>query len=149
MDGYENNNSKNTAYVLGSVKDNESWPKGSFTATLYGPSDEDWYTFYDDDVWNGAIYPRVDLQNIPPGSNYKLCAYYSCDSASVSCETGTSSTYAGMPGCCSNNAGNASESVRLNPNCSGLDDSGDVYVRVTRVSGAWTCSSHTLKWGDD
>jgi len=149
VDNYENNNSKNTAYSLGSVKDKESWPKASFDATLYGPSDVDWYTYYDDDVWNGKIYPRVDLESIPVGSNYKLCAYYSCDGVSVSCESGTSSSYGGLPGCCSDAAGNGSEKVRLNPNCSGADDSGDVYVRVTRVSGPWSCNDYTLKWGDD
>ena len=149
VDNYENNNTKGTATNLGSVKDNETWPKASFDATLYGPSDVDWFTFYDDDIWLGAINPRIDLVSIPVGSNYKLCAYYSCSGVSVSCKSGSSSSYGGLPGCCSDAAGNSSESVKLSPNCSGLDDSGDVYVRVTRVSGPWTCDDYTLKWGDD
>lgn len=149
VDDYETNDTKNTATNIGSVDDNEDYPKGSFSATLYGTGDEDWYKFYDDDKWNGSIYPRADLKNIPVGSNYKLCAYFSCSGVSVSCKTGSSSTYGGMPGCCSNKSGNASEMVRLDNNCSGSDDSGWVYVRVTRVSGPWTCNSYSLEWGDD
>jgi hypothetical protein len=149
VDNYEGNNTKGQAYNLGSVNDNEDYPKGSFSATLYGPGDQDWYRFYDNDKWNGQIYPRVDLKSIPVGSNYKLCAYFSCSGVSVSCKSGTYSTYNGLPGCCSNNGGNASEKVRLDNNCNGADDSGDVYVVVTRTSGSWTCDSYTLEWGDD
>lgn len=154
IDSREPNDTRATARNLGSISDRDSFPAGSFTANLYPTGDEDWYRYYDSDDVGGSIYPRVDLVNIPAGSDYDLCIYYECDKSptSVSCPTGTSSTYDGLPGCCSRAAGNASESVRLSPSCGGtfnFDDSGTVYVRVWRWSGPWTCDNYTLRWGDD
>ena len=151
-DGYEPNNSENTASYLGNIDDDASYPKATFTAFLYGSDDSDWYKFHVNDTSFAVSYPRADLKEIPADSDYELCAYYTCDSSNVelSCTAGTQSVYEGMLGCCSDNMGSADEMVRLDPNCAGSDDSGDVYVRVGHVSGPWTCSaSYTLQWGDD
>lgn len=150
IDGSEPNDARASARSLGTVSDSDDYPHASTTASLYPDGDEDWFRFHDSDDW-GAIYPRIDLSNVPAGSDYDLCAYYQCDSSSpsVGCESGTSSTFEGLPGCCSAAGGSASESVRLNPDCSGVDDSGTVYVRVYRYGGSATCADYTLAWGDD
>jgi len=150
-DSREPNDTRAAARNLGSISDRDSYPYATFTANLYPDGDEDWYRYYISDDVFGLIYPRVGLSNIPAGSDYDLCAYFQCPSGSTSasCETGTYSTFEGLPGCCSRAAGAASESVRLNPDCSGSDDSGTVYVRVWRYSGTPTCASYTLAWGDD
>lgn len=151
VDSREPNDTRATARNLGSISDRDSWPYASFTANLYPDGDEDWYRYYVSDDVFGLIYPRVDLTNIPAGSDYDICAYFQCPSGSTSasCESGTSSTVDGLPGCCSRAAGSSNESVRLNPDCSGSDDSGTVYVRVWRHSGAPVCANYTLRWGDD
>ena len=150
-DSREPNDSRAAARNLGSISDGDSYPYATFTANLYPAGDEDWYRYFVSDDLFALIYPRVGLSNVPAGSDYDLCAYFQCPSGSTtaSCETGTSSTFEGLPGCCSRAAGSASESVRLNPDCSGSDDSGTVFVRVWRHSGTPTCASYTLAWGDD
>lgn len=150
-DSSEPNDTRASARNLGSVSDTASYPFRTFTASLHPEGDEDWYRYFDSDDVGGAIYPRVDLRNIPAGSNYDLCAYYQCSSSfnSLSCASGTASTFEGLRGCCSNASGTTAERVRLDPDCSGTDDSGTVFVRVFRVSGPPTCADYTLDWGDD
>jgi len=155
-DGYESNDTAATAVYLGSIGDGDSFPSGTVTASLYGTGDLDWFRYADNDTWLGAIYPRATL-TVPTGSDYRLCAYFVCDSgtASVSCVMGQSSSSViggqSRQGCCSNAAGSGSEAVELNPSCSGslLDDSGQVYVLVQNVTSAWSCASYTLQWGDN
>lgn len=150
-DAYEPNETRGTSHDLGSVSDTASYPRASFTAMLYPAADEDWYRFHDSDDFGGAIYPRVELQNIPAGTDYDLCAYIECDSTflSLSCTAGNAHTLGGLEGCCSRAAGSASENVRINHDCSGSDDSATVHVRVWRYSGGPSCESYTVRWGDD
>jgi hypothetical protein len=57
-----------------------------------------------------------------------------------SCNQGTAATDApsGMVGCCS-----TSGSVELDHNCSGTNDSADIYIRVDQANA---CKSYSLLW---
>ncbi|MFT5432184.1 MAG: hypothetical protein ACI9OJ_002882 [Myxococcota bacterium] len=151
-DIYEPNDSAGAAKVFSGIEDNDDYPTATFTASLYGTGDVDWYRYAVEDVFGGSIFPRADLQNLP-SKDYRVCMYFTCDGGDnetdVSCEDGTASTNGGRKGCCGNGAGSANETVRLNPNCNGTDDSGVAYVRVTNLTPSWTCNSYTLRYGDD
>jgi len=157
-DPYEDNNDSASAYDLGSVDDDASYPAGTFQALLYGVGDIDFYRYRDVDASNlSQPAPRVQLSTISAGADFRLCAYFSCDNAGsgygVSCTSGTASILTGASGCCSDNAGSAAENVQLSPDCDNgfpSDDSGEVLVRVDHISGIWSCTSqHTITWGDD
>ncbi|HPB96536.1 MAG: hypothetical protein BWY17_02853 [Deltaproteobacteria bacterium ADurb.Bin207] len=153
QDSHEPNDDLNSCTSFNAVSDCDSYPKGSLEATLYGAGDEDWFTYTVSDNAFCLIYPRVSL-TVPTGSNFDLCAYYTCKNGgtlSLKCTHGTLSTGYGMSGCCSNNPGDAAENVRLTPTCSGggFDDSGTVYVRVFNAEPTFTCAPYTLQYGDD
>ena len=157
-DSFEGNDTKGAAEPLGGVSDGMDWAteKKSFTATLFGTGDVDWYSFtVSDDVGFADIEPRADLSGLPTGSDYEICILYTCGDGgtSFSCEFGTDKTVDGAAACCGTGAGAASESVKLSPSCDcGFgcsDDSGTAYVRVRRVSGPWTCQPYTVTWGDE
>jgi len=150
-DSAEPNNTRASATTLSSVSDGDSYPAGTTSNSLYPLGDEDWYRYHDSDDLFSSIYPRAGLTGLPAGTEYDLCAYFDCDSSgtTVTCTSGTSSTFEGLPGCCSSASGTSDENVRLNPNCSGTDDSGTVYVRVFRFAAAASCENYTLLYGDD
>lgn len=151
VDGMEANDSRSVAHSLGNISDGDSYPAGTFSASLFPDGDEDWYVFNDSDDFGGLIFPKVELSGVPAGANYDLCAYVSCESSfnSLTCTDGTESTRDGLTGCCSSLSGSASETVRINHDCSGTDDSADIFVRVFQVAGPASCSSYTVRWGDD
>ena len=145
------NESAATAAILPSITDTDDFPHETFNAVLYpSPGDEDWYRYHVDDTSFGEVQPRIDLINIDPSVNYDLCAYFECDAGratTVGCGGSSISASSGsLPGCCSAFIGSGPEYVRLNPDCGG-DESGNVYVRVSRGGGTLTCS-YALAWGD-
>ncbi len=147
LDDYESNNVSRGRRIT-DVDDCDDPAEHSLNASIYPSGDEDWFQYYDDDRFGCSIFPDVRLVNIPVGSDYDLEVYAWCPdgaAADVSCPTGTDIGN----GCRSNNGANASEHVRLNPNCSGSDDDVWVVVRVYRWSGPETCAAYTLQWGDD
>jgi hypothetical protein len=159
-DQFEPNNTFESFTHLGTTDDSSDWPEDTFTASLYPRSDVDWFRFSEQDV--SDIYepsPKVSLSNIPTGVNYDLCAYYQCldpgDGEDVDCFSGnTASTYNGHPGCCSRRSGTTSEVIQFRPHCdNGLltpnDDTGNVLIRINRVSGTQTCALYHVEWGDD
>ena len=163
-DGYEGNNSVGAAKSLPyNFGDGDGWPDDarSTTANLYPSGDEDWFKYRVSD--NTNVYqphPTVELSAIPAGMNYNLCVYWQCDDPgdgqSASCEQGSSTaTVNGMPGCCSAASGSSTEIVELKPDCpnggtfSADDETGTAFVRVYRVSGTWTCSNYSLKYGNN
>ncbi len=154
-DIYEPNNSNEETYNLGEVDDNESFPKGVINGTLFPEGDEDWFVYTDNDASRFAfIYPRVELRDIPEGSDYDVCAYIVCPGDEppddISCRSGSVESFMWTQGCCSRNTGSANEDVYINHSCPGRDDTADVYVRVTRVSGGASCEGeYRLRWGDD
>lgn len=159
VDAYETNNSRGSATNIGSIDDDDTYPAGTLTATLYGPGDEDWYKFHVTDTHVKTIVPTVELENIPAESGYNLCAYIGCDDPgpdpSVTCNEGTTSSWDGLPGCCSSNSGSSNEHVSFNVDCDNApflqpdDNDGWIYVRVYKASGVWSCGNYSLPWGDN
>lgn len=151
LDGFEANDTRGAAHSLGGVSDGDSFPAGTFTASLFPDGDEDWYVFNDSDDFGGLIFPKVELSGVPAGANFDLCAYVACESSFVSltCTQGTEDTLGGLTGCCGRLSGTAAEAVRINHDCSGTDDSADIFVRVFQVAGPATCADYTVRWGDD
>jgi len=159
VDEHETNDSRETATNTGSINDDDEYPAGTLSATLYGTGDVDWYKFHVTDTDLGDLQPRVELKNIPPSTNYNLCAYFECDDPgpdpSRTCNNGTSSTYDGLSGCCSSNSGTSYENVSFNVACDNGaipafdDNSGWIYVRVFNASSTWSCGNYSLPWGDN
>lgn len=156
VDAYESNDFLAEAHDLGSIQSDDSWPAGTFSASLYPTGDVDWFEYYvEDQLAVQQPGPRITLSSIPVGTNYQLCAYYDCDEepTSTDCVLGASSTHGGLPGCCSTNSGTQSEEVRFTPACGDgpfpVDDSGTTYVQVYRASGTWICGQYVVNWGGD
>lgn len=154
----ESNETQGNAKAIPDTNDCDDWPGDTKTrqATIYPVGDVDWFSFKHSDKTGCDFYPQVELSGIPSGTNYQLCAYFKCSSGSteLSCETGTKSSSGSLSGCCSNAAGTQSEIVKLSPTCDCgtfcFDDTGTVYVEVKAAPGSGaSCSSYTLRWGDD
>jgi len=168
VDSLESNNSIGSAKsVSNPICDNGEVdsPAGTFSATLYGEGDVDWYKYkIDDDCSNSQPSPWVRLTNVAPNSNLKLCVYYQCDDwgdgDEGSCEDGGGSpatTFLGrdLKGCCSDAAGSAGEFVWYYPGCKNGtfitpdDDTGTAFVSVVHSGGTWTCDAYSVTFGDE
>lgn len=154
LDPFEPNDSMAASVDLGSTNLSDPFPFDSLNANLYPNADPDWFRYYVDDTPDGDVRPRVELSNVPPGTNYNLCAYFECDEEyqDFQCIDGTSVSWNGIPGCCSTNAGSSNEWVHLDPNCGSFintNDSGTVYIRVYRGTSAVSCADYTVEWGND
>jgi hypothetical protein len=150
QDSYEPNDTSSTPAGLSDASDCDDFPTGTISGTLYGPGDEDWFSYHDSDDFLCSIYPRVRL-TVPTGANHDLCVYVACDddsTPSVSCTAGTTSSDYGMNGCCSLSGGSGQENVRLDHDCDATDDSGTLHVRVFNA-GVSTCDAYQLEVGDD
>jgi hypothetical protein len=150
QDSYEHNDTKTTAVQLGESKDDMDWDDDAkqIWASLFGPGDVDWFQYTATDTIWGQIQPRVDLAHVPEGTSYEVCLFMVCDDGEPitlkSCPAGEESTSAdGLEGCC------GTDSVQLEPDCAGSSDDGTAYVRVSHVSGPWTCDNYSVLWGDD
>ncbi len=151
LDSFEANDSEAAAHDLGDASDGDAFPKGEEDATLYPDGDVDWFRYNDSDDLGSSIFPRVQVQNIPPGSNYDLCVTLDCEGNGFDSLDCTSGTKIGTDTCCSRSAGNADEDVRFDHSCDTFtDDSTNVFIEVVRVSGPATCDTpYLLRWGDD
>ncbi len=111
-------------------------------------SDVDWYRMGVNDrtgCWMDEV--TVRLTSLP--HNYELGVYYDCDNGSpeLDCNSGTACTADGLSGCCSRNAGNADETVKIDKlECSATDDEGTMYIRVWSAGGAHSCEPYSLSW---
>lgn len=153
-DEFEENDTSGDAASLEATTDASDYPQGTIEAQLFPEDDVDFYQFVDTDTFGGLLFPKVELSNIPEGSDYDLCAFISCvsgeEGAEATCETGTAARFEDMSGCCSNLDGDSGEEVRIGPSCPGSDDSVNVLIRVRRVSGASACAApYTLRYGDE
>ena len=159
-DQFEPNNTFDSFTHLGTTDDSSDWPEDAFDASLYPLTDVDWFRFNEiDGSSTNQPSPKVSLSNIPAGVNYDLCAYYQCldpgDGEDVDCILGNTTTYNGHPGCCSQQPGTASEVIQFRPHCDNAgalfpdDDTGNVLIRISRVSGIQTCALYHIEWGDD
>jgi hypothetical protein len=154
LDNLESNDSIATARFFGTIPDDDDYPNTTLTPTLHPDGDVDWFRFQSSDE-TGVLAPRADLSGIPAARDYDLCIYYDCDdggTANVDCSAGNPAQRDGRNGCCSRNAGNASESVRFEVVCGASsldDDSGGVFIVVEKFAGAPTCAPYSLSFGDD
>lgn len=123
--GDEPHDNQETAYNLGTIKDNDS--DGSYVCgTLKGANDIDWYTFGGDDAFLNYVDPYRSLvtQN---GGGGRVCVYIECNNGATSldCDGATSDIAPlGQKGCCSTSV------VAPKLNCAGLDDSARVWIRL-------------------
>jgi hypothetical protein len=123
--GAEPHDNQETAQNLGTISDADD--DGSFACgTIKGTNDIDWYTFAGDDAFLNYVDPERSLvtQN---GGGGRVCVYLQCNngSTSIDCGGATADTAPlGQKGCCS------ATSVAPKLNCSGLDDSAKIWIRV-------------------
>jgi len=152
IDDFEPNDDMDGPHGLGGVSDTDSYPAGSLEASIYPEADVDWFVYSDSDDFGGSIFPRAQLVDIPSGSNYDLCLFVDCESSfeGLDCTAGVEENLGGLTGCCSRNGASTDENVRIDHNCSGTDDSADIFVQITKVSGPPVCDTlYTLRYGDD
>ncbi len=169
QDGFENNDTSQSAHNAGSYSDdnsdtNNGWIRATINATLYGVGDVDWYRYDVSDDLAGVIQPRAKLGQIPVGHNYQMCMWVACtdDSSTpnVNCADDGYSNATGFNlggeayrGCCTNAANNLDEEIILDSyDCGGIfaDDTYRAYVKIENVSSQWSCSpNYKLELGDD
>jgi hypothetical protein len=97
---------------------------------------DDWYKMTITDDFFCAVEAKITvaLDNLPTGSKYTAVAYYACSSGTTLSST-TQSAYGGS-------------SISLSPSttCSTIgDDSGTVYLMVSKVSGSHSSASYTVE----
>jgi hypothetical protein len=123
----EPNNSQLTAYNLGSISDADS-SGGYICPILKGGADVDWFHYSGNDVFLNVVDPS---RTVTAELNARLCVYLDCDSGttSVGCDADDVDDVApgGQEGCC------GVGSVSPNLNCSGIDDSAHVWIKVENV----------------
>lgn len=146
-DEREPNDSRLEAPRLGSLTDSPDSEATVDTLNLHDASDEDWFTFaVADDFDAGNPQIAVTLDMIPSGSNHDLAVYYVCTSGgdSTTCTSGMSDNTIGR-GCASASSGTTSETVGLATECSGTDEGGTLYVRVTQRAFGGSCASYRVR----
>lgn len=123
--GYEPNETSGTAVDVGpGITACDDTGKVVF-AKLDGTTDVDWYTYFGTET-ACFVDPAVTLD-----VNARVCMYFTCNGITVSCKGSSTPDNSGPgPGCCNSNGG----SLVATPNCSGLDDSATVYIRVDQSS---------------
>ncbi len=111
---------------------------GEVPGTLEG-SDKDWFSFHAEDQFGCQVNPEISLQ---ANTGTLLCAYFLCDSGgdNLNCPTGSTvdTSPDGLSGCCTSTG-----SMKPDINCSGTDDSSQVYLLVYAPSNT-ACQPYTL-----
>jgi hypothetical protein len=117
----------------------------SFDGTIHVDTDEDWYAVTVEDAgFGGNPIVTVELLTTPAGEDYDIAAYFVCTSGgdSSTCSMGLSDNMLGR-GCTS--TGTATDRVSLTSECSGITDSGTVYIRVRAASWGGACGMFTAR----
>lgn len=101
--------------------------------------DTDYFHFFGND----ELFAVSNAAASTTATGLRLCVLAKCPSGTTelsSCNQGTAASDApsGMVGCCS-----TSGSVELDHNCSGTNDSADIYIRVDQANA---CKSYSLTW---
>ncbi len=141
------------AKELGDISDGDDFPSGTEMGDISPISDQDWYVWHVDDGAFADVDPRATLSARPAGVVWELCVYFDCDSEidsdGIGCDSGTPHVLVDgeIEGCCLVTTEGAAQ-VTLAPKCTGIDDSGRVYARVSRQGGRATCDGYELSWGD-
>jgi hypothetical protein len=145
-DEREPNDSRLSVPMIGSLTDSPDSEATVDTLNLHDASDEDWFSFDVADNFDaGNPQINVTLDDIPAGSNYDLAAYYVCTSGgdSSTCTAGMADNMIGR-GCASASSGTTSETVGLATECSGSDDGGRLYLRITQRAFGGSCAAYLV-----
>jgi len=152
IDEFEPNDDMAAPHGLAGISDGDSYPAATLEGSIYPEGDVDWFTYNDSDDSLSSIFPRAQLVDIPSGSDYDLCLFVDCETSfdSLTCDAGVQETLGGLTGCCSRNGASSDENVKIDHNCSTVDDSADIIVQITKVAGPPVCDTlYTLRYGDD
>lgn len=145
-DDEEPNDNRLSPPTIGALTDSPDSEATFSDFTLHDADDEDWFILdISDDFDAGNPQITVILRSIPSGSNYDLAAYYVCGSGgdSSSCTSGAADNMIGR-GCASSSSGSLQEQVGLDTECSGSDDGGRLYLRVTSATWGGSCAAYEL-----
>lgn len=128
--GAEPHETQASAYSLGEITDADA--SGSYACgTVVGGDDVDWFTFSGVDAFLNVVDPSRTL--VAESDAGRLCVYLQCDNGQTSVSCGANDTPdtapQGQQGCC----GTGTVSPGLN--CTGLDDSAKVWIRVDNPDG--------------
>jgi hypothetical protein len=136
----EPNDTQAQAQDLGTIDDCDS-SESEVQGKLDGGSDRDWFTFGGKDTFGCSVNPMFHVMS---ASQVLLCVYFACGSGgtTVSCASGDvydqlSGQY---PGCCTSKT-----SMAPSINCSGLDDSSQVYMLAYSPTNS-SCQSYAISY---
>lgn len=135
-DNFEPNNSESEATYLGEINDCDG-SGGVIDAMLEG-TEFDWYWYRGLDQLGCSVGAYREPS---AGATVRVCAYFQCDGLSLTCPDGTSADVSpgGRSGCC------ATEAFSVSPDCSGMSDDADVYIRVDKPPTPH-CLSYSLSY---
>lgn len=128
---YEPNESIDSCYDLGTVKEND--PEVSYTARIAPQIDKDFYRLYAEEGSSICLLMtmdcRIEIRLVPPtGKDYDLYLY---DDAGTLLSSSTAS-------------GDTEESITYDWGLCSTDDSWYFRIEVRPLAGAWDCSNYTL-----
>ncbi len=136
----EPNDKEVLASFLGTIDDCDG-SGSTFSSVSSGTNDADWFRFRGTDTFGCSVDPTITMH----ASGLRACAFALCvDGATEvqSCTNGTSATSpAGTNGCCTN----GTSAMTLQINCTGVDDSADIFVRVDQP-GSDQCVSYDVDY---
>ena len=126
--------------------------------SLSPPDDVDWFKTHHEDADFLGLFnprPRVDVAKLPGAMTVWLCIGYVCaDGADpwtyecLSDEEWFKASPETITSCCLDGA-TVGSSIVIKPQCTGVDDTGTAYTRVTYANGPYSCGNYELKLGDD
>jgi hypothetical protein len=143
IDGYEPNDSQDSAVDLGTLGDGDD--PGSIAGELDHALDVDWFTYQGED--NVGLPPGVaPSRMVIANGGLRLCKFLACADdgadAEVTCPPGSEAANApgGQPGCCAPGSLSMSDF-----NCAGsVDDSAQVWIRIDQA--AEQCVEYTVNY---
>jgi hypothetical protein len=141
----ESNETEATAYQLTTqaITDCNS-AGGSFSGTINGASDVDWYTYEGSDTFTCVVDPTRSVSTLE--TPVRICKYFECKvgQTNVTCPSGTTAETSpdGRSGCC----GTTGFSVDLDCTTTSSDDA-YVYVRIDQPSApSGTCNHYSATY---
>jgi len=158
IDSYENNDTMDSSYVIGSVTDDDSASKGSLNGTIDVAQDWDWFQLRVTDTGGHILDPVIKLSGLAQDKDLDLVTCWVCKNGTTSSIIKGSLDADGNiievdmgidNGLClaSINLWGGDENIPLKPECSGTSDySGTLYMLVLPVVDDDCGSGYRLDW---